>query len=97
MSNQTTSQVVSATLQETSTAIVSLASKAEAAHKVTQGGAVGSFLASLSQSDIGFYVSITIAIGGFLMNWHYQRKGFRLKQLYYAKHGVEDATEGEPS
>lgn len=80
----------------TTAAIVSAAIKGDVAHKVGQTGSIGALAFGLTLNDIGVIVGIVGAVLGFGMQLYFKRKEFRLKQMYYAKHGVKDATEGEP-
>lgn len=77
--------------------LVATAVKADTAHKVTQVGASGAVIFGLALNEWGVIVGIVVAIGGLGIQWYYKRKEYRLKELYYEKHGVRDATDGEPS
>jgi NADH:ubiquinone oxidoreductase subunit 5 (subunit L)/multisubunit Na+/H+ antiporter MnhA subunit len=86
-----------ATAEATATSIVSAAVKGDVAHKVAQVGAGGALVFGLTLNEFGVVVGIVVGVLGFLVQVYYRHKEFRLKALYYAKHGVEDKHDEEPS
>lgn len=87
-----------ATASEASaTSIIATAMKGDAAHRLAQVGATGAVVFGLTLNELGVIVGIVVAVLGFMVQVFYRRKEFRLKELYYAKHGVEDKHDEEPA
>ena len=49
------------------------ATVSSAASKTTYAGAASGFLAYLASIDVLAWLGITIALGGFVVNWYYKR------------------------
>lgn len=45
------------------------------------GSLMGATAAWFGSIDLGFWISVLIAIGGFLMNWHFARKKDKRDEL----------------
>lgn len=52
-----------------------------AASKITYAGAGGSFLGWLTSSEIIGLIGILLAVGGFIVNWYYKHKEYKLKKI----------------
>jgi hypothetical protein len=76
--------------------MISAAVRGDVSHKFAQVGAAGSVIFGLSLNEWGVVIGILVAVGGLGMQWYYRRKEYKLKALYYEKHGIKDATEDEP-
>ncbi|MGF6147098.1 Uncharacterised protein [Kingella potus] len=46
----------------------------EIGHGITWTGAIGSFVGAVKSIDLLTVVGALVAVGGFLMNWHYSRQ-----------------------
>lgn len=73
----------------TTAEMISAAVRGDVAHKFAQVGAAGSFVFGLTLNEIGVLIGIVVGVGGLIMQWYYRRKEYRLKELYYAKHGIK--------
>ena len=77
-------------MKESAAQIVDAAIKSTIAHKTTQGGAVTLVICGLTVSEWGVITGIILGILGYATQLYYKRREMRLKELYYAKHGVQD-------
>jgi len=81
----------------TSAEIISAAIRGDVSHKLAQVGAASSLIFGLSINEWGVLIGILVGVGGLVMQWYYRRKEYKLKAMYYHKHGIKDATESEPT
>ncbi|MCJ8512260.1 holin [Acinetobacter lwoffii] len=68
------SKIIGGGMSDQKTAVMEMAATvSSAASKTTYAGAASGFVAYLASIDVLAWLGITIALGGFVVNWYYKR------------------------
>jgi len=68
------SKIIGGGMSDQKSAVMEMAATvSSAASKTTYAGAASGFVAYLASIDVLAWLGITIALGGFVVNWYYKR------------------------